>query len=71
MKINWKKIFNPDNIDFEKARSMSEDELWEYTKEIWLGQIAKWWIKFTYLSHYLNMTGYWQYILAIWMMRLS
>lgn len=67
MKINWNKLWNPNNIDFEALKKMSPEELNSFTKELYDSELAKIWVRFTFLLNYLCFTNTWQYILAIWL----
>jgi hypothetical protein len=54
-----KNIFKRDGIDFEKMKSMSFEEFRQ-------SEIDKAWCRFTWWCNYINYTGYWQYMIAIW-----
>lgn len=66
MKINWKKILNPNNIDFKAMENMSKEELNDYTKEIYTSEWAKVYVRYTWLFNYLCTTNVWQYVLVLW-----
>ena len=67
MKINWKKIFNPNKIDFKKLREMPKAEADAYVKEIYAAEWAKVYVRYAWLMNYLCMTNTWQYIMAVWL----
>jgi head-tail adaptor len=66
MKFNWKKIFNPNNINFSDIKNMSNEEFKAYNREIIQSEYARVWIRYAWLFNYLCMTNTWQYILALW-----
>lgn len=66
MKINWNRIWNPNNIDFKKLNKMSREEANDFLKETIKGDLAKMWIRFTFLFNYLVTTNTWQYVLVLW-----
>lgn len=70
MKINWSRLWNPNNIDFKKLKLMSNEELQEYREEILAGEKAKIWVKFAWLTNYLCVSNVWQYIIVVWMGRI-
>jgi hypothetical protein len=67
MKINWKKIINPNNIDFKKLKEMPKEEADVYVKEIYASEWAKIWCRYTWIFNYMCITNTWQYMLALWM----
>lgn len=67
MKINWKKIFNPNNIDYKALKSMSREESNAYIKEIYASEWAKVYVRYAWLLNYLCMTNSWQYIIVMWL----
>ena len=69
MKINWNKLWNPNNIDFKAMKSMGPDELKKYVKNVRRDELNKAWINWTFMLNYLCFTGYWQYILTFWLTR--
>jgi hypothetical protein len=69
MKINWKKIFNPNNIDFKTLSKMSKEELDAYTKEIYAAERARIWCQYAWLFNYLCVTNTWQYAMVLWTTR--
>ena len=58
--------FNPYNISLNKLNAMSPEERNEFFEEIVKSEKAKLWMWFTAMSHYMCMTGYWQYAIALW-----
>lgn len=69
-KFNWNKIWNPAGIDFAAMKTMNQEQLEAYVHDVNRGEWAKLWIRMTYTVNYLNMNGYWQYILALWLVRI-
>ncbi len=66
MKFNWKKLINPNNIDFDELNRMSPEQQKLSMKEIYKSELTKIWLTFTYTTNYMCMTGTWQYIVALW-----
>jgi hypothetical protein len=69
MKINWKKIFNPNNIDYKALKKMNREEVDAYMKEIYVAEWAKIWCLYTWLFNYLCVTNTWQYAIVLWTAR--
>lgn len=64
--MKFKKLFNPNNIDFDELNKMSVDQRKLFLREIHKSELAKLWLTFIHTSHYMCMTGTWQYIVALW-----
>lgn len=68
MKLNFKKTFNPLNINFEVMKKMTPEQQVEYLKELHKSEFARMYVQWTYTLNYLCMTNTWQYIVALWVM---
>ena len=63
--MNLKKLWNPNDIDFEKLKSMSKKELDEHIHEMFKMELVRFWVNLTYSVYYLWFTGFWQNILVL------
>lgn len=68
MKLNFKKLLNPSNIDFKELKKMTPEQQIAYLKEINKSNVLKMWGQLTYTVNYLNLINTWQYIVALWVM---